>query len=67
MKLKKYESEITLFIRDLMEKNPELAADQQKARAMWWEKRPLTPSEQKQIEASDLPKPAYAYFGDIKK
>jgi Protein of unknown function (DUF3460) len=67
MKQKKYESEITQFIRDLMEKNPDMAADQQKARAMWWEKAPVTPGEQKNIDASDLPKPAYAYFDSTKK
>jgi hypothetical protein len=67
MNLKKYESDITKFMRELMEKNPDMAADQQKARAMWWEKSPVTPSEQKNIDASDLPKPAYAYFDDVKK
>jgi Protein of unknown function (DUF3460) len=67
MKIKKYESEITQFMRDLMQKNPDMAADQQKARAMWWEKAPVTPKEQNELDASDLPKPAYAYFGDVKK
>lgn len=67
MKLKKYESDITLFIRDLMATHPEMAADQQKARAMWWEKAPVTPSEQAKLDASDLPKPAYAYFDSSKK
>jgi hypothetical protein len=34
---------------------------------MWWEKAPVAPAEQEKIEASELPKPAYAYFGDAKK
>ncbi|MGB9150100.1 MAG: DUF3460 family protein [Burkholderiales bacterium] len=67
MKLKKYESEITQFIRQLHEKNPQLAAEQQQARAIWWEKTPVTPAEQQKIDESDLPKPAYAYFGDAVK
>ncbi len=67
MRHKKYESEITQFIRELMDKNPDMAADQQKARAIWWEKAPVTPGEQAKFEASDLPKPAYAYFDTMKK
>ena len=68
MKLKtKYESEITLFMRELFEKNPQLAEQQKQARAMWWEKPAITPNEQQKIDASELPKPAYAYFDNEKK
>lgn len=67
MKIKQYESEITQFMRELMENNPDMAAEQQKARAIWWEKAPVTPSEQKNLDQAELPKPAYAYFDSMKK
>ena len=35
-----YESDHTRFIRDLMDRNPKLAQEQQKGRAIWWDKRP---------------------------
>ena len=38
MKIDKYESDTTKFIRELLQKNPEIKEDQKKARAMWWDK-----------------------------
>jgi DNA gyrase inhibitor GyrI len=64
MKLSKYESDITKFMRELFEKNPQMAAEQQEARAMWWEKPAVTPAEQQRTDASALPQKAYVYFGD---
>ena len=34
-----YESDVTKFIRELLEKNPHLAEEQRKARARWWDKK----------------------------
>lgn len=34
-----YESDVTKFIRELLEKNPQLAEEQRKARATWWDKK----------------------------
>ncbi len=67
MKLTKYESDITKFVRELHKKNPQLAEQQQEARNLWWEKPAVTPAEQKNIDASELAKPAYAYFDNEKK
>ena len=35
-----YESEHTRFMRDLMEKKPQLETEQKKSRAIWWDKTP---------------------------
>ena len=36
-KPKSYESEFTLFMRELKQQKPELEADQRKSRAIWWD------------------------------
>ncbi|MEP7156519.1 MAG: DUF3460 family protein [Betaproteobacteria bacterium] len=56
-----YESEITCFVRDLMEKNPQLQELQKKNRATWWDKK-LDLQEIRRQEESEAPKQAYAYF-----
>jgi Protein of unknown function (DUF3460) len=61
-----YESDITQFMRELMDKQPELKVLQQKNRATWWDKK-LDLTELKRQEASEAPKQAYAYFPLPKK
>lgn len=56
-----YESDVTKFLRDLMDKNPELKELQKKNRATWWDKK-LDLAELKRQEASEAPKQPYAYF-----
>lgn len=56
-----YESDITVFLRDLMNKNPELKALQQKNRATLWDKKINLDEVQRQQE-SEAPKAPYAYF-----
>lgn len=56
-----YESDITKFVRDLMDKNPELKELQKTNRATWWDKK-QNPEELKRQEESAAPKLAYAYF-----
>jgi len=57
-----YESEHTKFMRELFEKNPQLAEEQKKARAMWWDKK-LNPDERKRFNDSAVPQKGYVYFG----
>jgi hypothetical protein len=61
-----YESDITQFMRELMDKQPELKVLQQKNRATWWDKK-LDLPELKRQEASEAPKQPYAYFPLPKK
>jgi hypothetical protein len=65
MKLSKqhqlYESEHTLFIKELKAKNPEMEAGQVAGRALLWDKAPLSLDEQARIKESRLRHRAYAY------
>ena len=56
-----YESDITKFVRDLMEKQPELKELQKANRATWWDKKQSL-EEQKRNDESAAPKQGYAYF-----
>ena len=56
-----YESDITKFVRELMEENPQLRELQKTNRATWWDKK-LDLQELKNHGDSAAPKQAYAYF-----
>lgn len=56
-----YESETTRFLRDLLNKHPELEAQQRALRATWWDRK-LDADLQQRFMAAEEPKPAYAYF-----
>jgi Protein of unknown function (DUF3460) len=56
-----YESDITKFVRDLLEKSPELKELQMANRATWWDKKQDL-QEIKRQEQSAAPKLPYAYF-----
>ena len=55
-----YESEITKFLRELKENNPELDRQQREGRAIWWD-RDVDPELYKRFRESSLPQPAYVY------
>jgi len=55
-----YESEITLFIRELHAKNPGLAAAQKQGRALLWD-RPQDTSELQQLTDACVPQQPYVY------
>ena len=56
-----YESDITKFVRDLMDKDPELRELQKTNRATWWDKKQNL-DELKRQDESAAPKQAYVYF-----
>ena len=56
-----YESEITKFIRDLMEKNPDLVELQKRNRATWWDRK-IDLDQQQRFENSKVSTQGYAYF-----
>ena len=56
-----YESEHTRFMREWMEKHPEEAQEQQKGRALWWDKPPQTLEAMKHAAAATVPNKAYYY------
>ena len=56
-----YESETTRFLRELKQKNPQIAEQQKKNRATWWDK-PQDLEIQGERAQSAVPQPAYVYF-----
>ena len=56
-----YESEITRFVRDLLDRNPKLKELQKSNRATWWDK-PQDLEEQDEHAASTVGNTGYAYF-----
>jgi hypothetical protein len=56
-----YESEHTKFMREWMEKHPEESREQQKGRALWWDKPPQALDTMKEAEAARVPNKAYYY------
>ena len=56
-----YKSEITRFVDDLREKNPQIAEQQKKNRATWWDK-PQDLQETREKDAALVPAPSYVYF-----
>jgi hypothetical protein len=55
-----YESDHTRFMRELFEKRPELALEQRKGRALWWDKE-LDGDEQKRNAESRVDQTPYVY------
>ncbi len=56
-----YESEHTLFIKELKAKNPEMEADQRAGRALLWDKSPTPLTEQDRQRDSRVRQQAYVY------
>ncbi len=56
-----YESDVTKFIRDLLDKNPELREQQKQNRATWWDKK-LDLEQIKGNDEAEAPTQPYAYF-----
>jgi len=57
-----YESEQTKFMREFLEKNPQVQEKRLAARSIWWDKS-LDKNQQKHFKESTVPHKPYAYFG----
>ena len=55
-----YESDLTKFIRELKEKQPDLERQQREGRAIWWDKE-LDPAQLKRWQQSKVPQQPYVY------
>lgn len=64
MAQKLYESDITRMIRELLREKPHIVEEQQKGRAMWWDKKP-DPDAQKRAEDSNIKQQAYVYQNKV--
>jgi hypothetical protein len=56
-----YESEATKFLRELLEKQPELRELRSRNRATWWDK-PQDLGEQRERDEARVPQGPYVYF-----
>ncbi|MBY0498156.1 MAG: DUF3460 family protein [Nitrosomonas sp.] len=56
-----YESDHTKFMREYLEKNPEIRDKRAEARNMWWDKKQDL-QERKRFEESEVPMKPYVYF-----
>lgn len=56
-----YESDHTLFIKALKEKNPDIEKGQREGRALLWDKPPVSLSEQQSQMESAIKQQAYVY------
>jgi uncharacterized protein DUF3460 len=56
-----YESEHTRFMRELLEKKPEIVAEQKKGRAIWWDKRPAEVEQRRALDQERVPQKPYVY------
>jgi hypothetical protein len=56
-----YESDATKFIREVLQKNPQIVEQQKKNRATWWD-RPQDLETQKERDDAEVPQPGYVYF-----
>jgi hypothetical protein len=56
-----YVSDHTRFIADLLERKPELAAEQRKGRALWWDKRPQDLAERRTMDEGSVAQAPYVY------
>ncbi|SEM97937.1 DUF3460 family protein [Nitrosomonas marina] len=56
-----YESEQTKFMREFLEKNPQVQEKRLTARSIWWD-RQLNREEQKRFKESSVAQKSYVYF-----
>jgi hypothetical protein len=56
-----YVSEFTQFINQLHKDRPDLDAEQQKGRAIWWDQPVVTPDVRQKLHDATLVQPAYVY------
>jgi len=61
----KYESDHTLFIKQLKEKNPQIEAVQQFGRSLLWDQPSRTLDEQERVRTSSVKQQAYVYQNKV--
>ena len=57
-----YVSEHTRFIRDLLDKKPQLETEQRVGRAIWWDKLPSELEARREMDRSRVPQSGYVYY-----
>ena len=63
-KPKNYESEFTVFVRELKQQRPQLEAEQRKSRSIWWDHKPDQETQKREKE-SRVKQQAYVYQNKV--
>ena len=58
-----YVSDHTKFMRELLERKPELVEKQREGRAIWWDKTPRALADEAKMDAGRVPQSGYVYDG----
>jgi hypothetical protein len=56
-----YVSDHTQFIRELLDRKPGLAQEQQQGRAIWWDKQPRDLALGREMDTGRVPQQGYVY------
>ncbi|MFZ4757963.1 MAG: DUF3460 family protein [Burkholderiaceae bacterium] len=56
-----YESDITAFLRQLKQDRPQLEAEQQKGRSIWWDKEAIDLEQTRRWREAGVPQKPYPY------
>jgi hypothetical protein len=59
-----YVSDHTRFIRDLLDKNPKLEAEQRVGRAIWWDRLPSEVKARREMDTGKVPQKPYVYASE---
>ncbi|MEP7275692.1 MAG: DUF3460 family protein [Betaproteobacteria bacterium] len=59
-----YESDHTKFIRELLEKRPQVEEDRRRGRAIWWDKRPRELELRREMDEGNVPQKPYVYSSE---
>ena len=59
-----YVSEHTKFMRELLQKRPDLVQKQREGRAIWWDKTPRELAEEREMDQGRVPQNPYVYEGE---
>lgn len=59
---KKYVSDATLFLRQMLKDKPELREKQKELRSTWWDHDDIDPEEQKKYKESSVSPNGYSYY-----
>lgn len=57
-----YVSEPTQFIRDLIQRKPQLIDEMRKGRAIFWDKRPADLALERTMDEGQIPQKPYEYY-----
>lgn len=57
-----YQSDLTKFVAELKQKNPDLEALQRAGRGRLWDTAPIDLDEQARLRASKIPQTGYVYY-----